>query len=95
MLFYPRVKLKMVKKEIPEYKNKRIYSEVIVRYWKWHFYCEWTNTWKKKLRGTKIARGVSGEKLNFRGEFSCIVSFMERTFKPKVCSFRYVKLTWY
>ncbi len=32
----------------------------------------------------KIARGVPGKKLNFKGEFSCNISFMERTFKLKV-----------
>ena len=32
----------------------------------------------------KIPRGVSGVKLNFKGQFSCNGSFMERTFKSKV-----------
>ena len=46
-------------------------------------------TWKKidcpSLKGTKkIGRGVSGIKLNFKGEFSCNVSFAERTFKSKI-----------
>ena len=32
----------------------------------------------------KTAGGVSGVKLNFKGEFNCNISFMERTFKSKV-----------
>ena len=39
MLFYPRAKLKIVKKEMREYKNRRTYI-VIVRYWKLYFYGE-------------------------------------------------------
>ena len=35
--------------KISECKNKRTYSEVIVKYWKWHFYYEWTNMEKKGL----------------------------------------------
>ena len=36
------------------------------------------------IEGYQKNRGVSGKKLNFRGEFSCNISFMERTFKSKV-----------
>ncbi|GAB1600223.1 uncharacterized protein K02A2.6-like, partial [Argonauta hians] len=36
-------------------------------------------------RTTKIARGVSGKKLNFKGEFSCKVCLLGKTFSATVC----------
>ena len=58
-------------------------------------------TWKKigkpKLRNTsKIARGISGSKLKFKGEFDAKVTLDSKTHKTKICHSREKsKFIWY
>ena len=45
----------------------------------------WIKVGRPLLKKTeKMARGISGRKLHFQGEFSCYISFVGKTLKSKV-----------
>ena len=95
--FNEEIKVKLSRKKIEE-EQKRKYVNVKINGIKIKLQLDTGNdlsiinvlTWKqealcwKKKQTNRVARGASGNKLNFKGEFMCHISYLEKTLKSKV-----------